>query len=109
LPRRLALREIERLNLIHVHINGVQFKAKGLMTSDWDSEEDFRCNVCNSAATEAKNPIIFCDTCDMTTHVECYGLQNTPRGSWFCTKCKSKEQLEVVQAFSFQRGVRSVD
>lgn len=73
-----------------------QVKAKGILATVWDSEEDFRCNVCNSAATEPKNPIIYCDTCDMTTHVECYGLHNTPRGSWFCTKCKSKEQLEVV-------------
>lgn len=72
-----------------------QVKAKGILATVWDSEEDFRCNVCNSAATEPKNPIIYCDTCDMTTHVECYGLHNTPRGSWFCTKCKSKEQLEV--------------
>ncbi|KAI9145605.1 hypothetical protein BKA69DRAFT_1048588, partial [Paraphysoderma sedebokerense] len=52
---------------------------------------DAICDVCGSAESSKKNPIIFCDgeDCDIPVHIKCYNLKKVPSDeeNWYCDKC----------------------
>ena len=55
-----------------------------------------RCNKCKGlerAEDEASNPMLMCDGCDTTCHLQCDGLKSVPEGDWFCGQC-----LEILRA-----------
>ena len=54
-----------------------------------DLKIDPPCVVCTStyAADSGKHAMIFCEKCDLGSHVSCAKLQNVPRGAWFCENC----------------------
>ena len=55
-----------------------------------------RCNKCKGlekAEDEASNPMLMCDGCDTTCHLQCDGLKSVPEGDWFCGEC-----LEILRA-----------
>ena len=55
-----------------------------------------RCNKCRGLEKpedEATNPMLMCDGCDTTCHLQCDGLKSVPEGDWFCGEC-----LEILRA-----------
>ncbi|CAE7186483.1 PHRF1 [Symbiodinium microadriaticum] len=52
-------------------------------------EEISVCEMCHQVGDESQ--LLLCDgmhgTCNATFHVACVGLQEVPRGSWFCPDC----------------------
>lgn len=44
---------------------------------------------CGMVEDDASNPIMFCDGCDSCGwHMKCAGLENVPKGAWFCPDCE---------------------
>lgn len=52
-----------------------------------DEEDDEVCAICFKPDSETGNEIVFCDSCDMAVHQECYGLSEIPEGDWICRSC----------------------
>ncbi|KAK8798836.1 hypothetical protein WA158_007920 [Blastocystis sp. Blastoise] len=54
-------------------------------------EEYTNCCVCDDGEWTEGDPIVFCDGCDMGTHVQCYGaplIYGIPHDEWYCENCK---------------------
>jgi len=47
------------------------------------------CSVCNTEETTS-NIIIFCDSCNVAVHQDCYGILFIPPGPWLCRPCIQK-------------------
>ncbi|KAG0655876.1 nuA3 HAT complex component nto1 [Maudiozyma exigua] len=52
---------------------------------------DQLCSVCNTEETQT-NVIIFCDSCNIAVHQECYGIIFIPPGPWLCRPCIQKNK-----------------
>ncbi|KAK3020121.1 hypothetical protein RJ639_005259 [Escallonia herrerae] len=62
--------------------------------SEGEEEDGILCAVCKSTDGDPKDPIVFCDGCDLMVHTTCYGSPLTdgvPDGDWFCSKCLNKK------------------
>ena len=47
---------------------------------------DQLCSICNGIET-ANNTIVFCDSCNIAVHQDCYGIIFIPPGPWLCRVC----------------------
>ena len=56
--------------------------------SQLEIDLDAVCHVCNDGDVSPINQIIFCDSCNVAVHQNCYGIQNVPEGDFFCDACK---------------------
>ncbi|OWM81479.1 peregrin [Punica granatum] len=55
-----------------------------------DDDDGIICAICQSTDGDPKDPIVFCDGCDLMVHTSCYGsplTQGIPEGDWFCNQC----------------------
>ena len=50
-------------------------------------ENDTICGICFDGESTEKNPIVFCESCDLPLHQSCYGIKNIPEGDYFCDRC----------------------
>ncbi|KAJ0507954.1 putative chromatin regulator PHD family [Helianthus annuus] len=79
--------------------NGYVDEVENEEEEEEEEEEDgILCAVCQSTDGDAKDPIVFCDGCDLMVHTTCYGAPLTngvPEGDWFCSKCKSSGKSKV--------------
>ncbi|XP_002989242.2 uncharacterized protein LOC9650015 isoform X1 [Selaginella moellendorffii] len=57
-----------------------------------DIEEEDQCHVCSSGDSDAWNQIIFCESCNVAVHQECYGVQSIPDGQWLCSWCAYRQR-----------------
>lgn len=57
-----------------------------VISSPENGEEEL-CHVCYGGDSEDWNRILFCDTCEVAVHQECYGVQKIPDGQWLCSWC----------------------
>lgn len=48
---------------------------------------DQLCSICDEVET-TNNTIVFCDSCDIAVHQECYGIIFIPPGPWLCRACQ---------------------
>lgn len=45
------------------------------------------CNKCKHGDVE-----VGCSTCKLSWHLDCAGLKRLPRGTWQCSRCKSRSE-----------------
>lgn len=68
--------------------------------SDGDISEDEVCAICGKPDSEPPNEIVFCETCDLAVHQQCYNIPLIPEGDWFCKNCIRQAQKPQTQAFA---------
>lgn len=56
-------------------------------TVDNVNDDDQPCEICNRYESDPHNSIIFCDSCNLAVHQECYGVIFIPEGHWYCRRC----------------------
>lgn len=52
-----------------------------------EQEENAVCDICHDGESTGENRIIFCDSCDVSVHQHCYGIEKVPKGDYFCHAC----------------------
>lgn len=67
-------------------------QEQDIIQQEEEEEEDdgILCAVCQSTDGDSKDPIVFCDGCDLMVHATCYGnplVKEVPDGDWFCAQC----------------------
>ena len=57
---------------------------------DLDEDDVSVCCVCFDGTFTDRNPIIFCDACNIGVHRYCYGIRKIPdeHTEWLCVSCK---------------------
>jgi hypothetical protein len=60
------------------------------------SESD--CCICLYSDFEDLSPIVFCDSCNVALHQECYGLKEIPEGNFYCDLCTFKNKTDVQRS-----------
>ncbi|OTB17710.1 hypothetical protein K445DRAFT_56181 [Daldinia sp. EC12] len=64
----------------------VEFDPQAWLDDNPEVEEETRpCPICDRADHE--DVLLLCDSCDAPYHTYCVGLDNVPRGHWFCLEC----------------------
>jgi hypothetical protein len=53
-------------------------------------ENESDCCVCMYYDFEDVSTIVFCDSCNVAIHPECYGIKDIPEGDYYCNTCVSK-------------------
>lgn len=54
-----------------------------------------KCEKMEKEEEEMTNPMLICDGCDSTMHLNCAGLNEVPKGDWLCNCC-----LDILKARS---------
>ncbi|KAK5833903.1 hypothetical protein PVK06_017769 [Gossypium arboreum] len=74
-------------------INISPTKANKEVEVEEEEEDGILCDICKSTDGDPKDPIVFCDGCDLMVHSTCYGnplIKEIPEGDWFCSLCLEK-------------------
>ena len=51
------------------------------------THNDMICYICNNPDYNDKNQIVFCSTCNVSVHQNCYQLDKIPKNDWICELC----------------------
>ena len=67
-----------------------QRRCQNLADKGFTSQDDDpACWLCGNKKNTKKNPIIFCDNCDLAYHQHCIRLREIPPGAWYCNQCNN--------------------
>jgi len=70
----------------------ILFKNTNLINNDKLKTFETDCCVCMNSDIDDINPIVFCDSCNVSIHPECYGIKAIPDGDYYCEKCTIKNK-----------------
>lgn len=50
------------------------------------------CHVCYGGDSDEQNQILFCDSCNVAVHQQCYGVEVVPEDQWMCALCEYRRK-----------------
>lgn len=74
---------------IAAYENLLQKKLDAQKAIEMQQQEDDNavCDICYDGESSGENRIIFCDSCDLSVHQQCYRIDVVPKGDYFCRAC----------------------
>lgn len=65
-----------------------------------EQEENAVCDVCYDGESTGENRIIFCDSCNVSVHQQCYGIEKVPSEDYFCHACAYSRRVKIEKSES---------